>query len=410
MRILFIQPSNTVGGAEISLYQLVRSLRSLGFTFQVALRSPDDSPYVQMLEQYVEKVHALYLPTWQRKRVQGMKNKVLTFLARVKRGWYVVPTLRLARIIVKNRIDIVHTNGGLCPVGALAAFLTRRPHVWHVREQLGSDGLFPLALGDRTSANLFRRLSCALICNSLYTAEFFKRRGGAPRVIHNGVNLDEFENSAERGAALRNYLGLSISDPVVGMVGNVRSTIKEHELFLQAMALVSKEIPSAQFVIFGGSSDPNVSQYASGLRVTASRLQLSEHLTWAGMQSDIPAMMRSLDILVHPTSREGSGRVIMEAMAAGTPVVAVKSGGVQELLQHGATGYLVEPRNVVALFEATIELLGHSERRQQLGNAAKAYARKRFSHDLTIALIQAVYQEVVRNRTAARQRYEYNGI
>ena len=75
-------------------------------------------------------------------------------------------------------------------------------------------------------------------------------------------------------------------------------------------------------------------------------------VTWAGFITDVPGMMGSLDILVHPTAKEGSGRVVMEAMAAGTPVVGVRAGGVSELIEDGITGLLVEDNDEKSLGEA----------------------------------------------------------
>ena len=394
MRILYVQPGHGVGGAAVSLYNLVRSLPAADCSSQVALQTPMDSVYVRMFSGCVEKVHILpYLPTWNKGPIRGFKNRFRHEMSKFKLGWYVWPTLQLSRIIIREQIDMVHTNSGICPVGALAAWLTHRPHVWHVREPLGTDGEFPLILGDRLSANLFKRLSRAIVCNSQYTADFFLRYGVQPRVIYNGINLAEFEDSQEREIALRRRLGLRADVPVVGMVGSVRSKLKEHELFLRAMALVRKQVPNVQFVIFGGSSNPDVSTYARSLHDLASRLQFT--VKWADFERDVPAMMRSLDILVHPTSQEGSGRVVMEAMGAGKPVIGVRSGGVQELIQDGETGVLVAPKDPVALSGATINLLVDSTRRRQLGARANAYAREHFSHDVTAASIRALYQEIL---------------
>lgn len=395
MNILYVQPSNAIGGAELSLYNLLCGLAGEGFSFQVALHPPTVSPYIRLLNDRVEKVHVLYLPTWQRKSVEDSKNRILSALSKARRGWYLRPTFQLARIIVQNQIDLVHTNSGLCPVGAFAAFLTRRPHIWHVRERLGDDSLLPLALGDHLAVQLFSRLSKAVVCNSNYTAAFFRRFGLQPKVIYNGVHLADFEHSEERGIEMRHKLGLRVDAPVVGMVGSIRSKIKEHELFLQAMALVRERVPETQFVVFGGISNPATSVHAQSLCDAAAQLRIADQLTWADFESDIPAMMQSLDVMVHPTSQEGSGRVVMEAMAAGKPVIGVRSGGVQELIRDGETGILVIPKDPVALSNATVDLLNDVKRRQQLGNKAKSYAWEYFSHNRTLISMRDLYQVIL---------------
>lgn len=393
MRILYVQPGPGIGGAKISLASLLGS-KPPEQLCQVALSSPPDLEYVRTVGGFTEKIHHLYLPTWQKKQSAGLRKQLLFAISRLIRGGYLVPTARLASIIVKEHIDIVHTNSSVCPVGAFAAFLTRRPHIWHVREPLERDGGFLLAPGGRLAACLFKYLSAAIVCNSQYTAGFFRQYGMQPRVIYNGIRLEEFRNSQERGQLLRDQLNLRRRDPVVGMVGSLGAQWKEHGLFLHAAAVVHNNYPTCQFVVFGGLSDLDANLYTKSLRELAARLQITPDLTWAGFENDIPALMHSLDILVHPTSQEGSGRVIMEAMSAGKPVVSVRSGGVQELIQDNETGFLVPPKEPQTLANGIEKLLEDPTRRHQMGEAARVYAWQHFSLDKTVESIQSLYREI----------------
>jgi glycosyltransferase involved in cell wall biosynthesis len=383
-----------VGGAKISLASLVCSAPPEQ-TSQLALAATPDEHLACLLGERVEKVHVLPLPNWIRRTPSGFGNSLLTWLARAKRGGYWIPVMKLARIIRKERIDLVHTNVGICPMGAYAARIAKRPHVWHVREPLGTQGEYPLTPGDERAARLFQKLSAAIICNSQYTAGFFRNHDIEPLVIYNGIDLSLFEDAQHRGQLLRSKLGLGPNQTVVGMVGSLRADWKEHDLFLKSAAILHQEFPECRFVVFGGLSNLDLNPYTRSVRDLAIELGLQGALVFADFIDDVPAMMTSLDILAHPTSKEGSGRVVMEAMAAGRPVVGVQAGGVQETIQHGATGFLTPPRDAPALAEALKCLLRDDELREKMGTQARAYAWEHYSLARTAESIHSVYEEIL---------------
>ena len=397
MRVLYVQPGHGIGGAKISLARLLCTLPDTQ-TSLIALSSPADRHYKQMLDGLVEKVHELWLPGWIKGPKQNLHQRMRHTLSLVRRGWYIAPSMHLARLIRQEHIDLVHTNSVVTPVGAIAARLAGRPHIWHVREPVGCERQFPLAPGDWFSARLFKYLSREIICNSRYTAAFFRRHGIQPRVIYNGLDIKQFENGNLRGCQLRCSLGLQQETIVIAMVGSLRAAWKEHDVFLRVASALKDRHPGCQFVLFGGSSDMNVTPYTRSLQEMASALGLADRLAWVGFIDDVPAMMHSFDIMVHPTSNEGSGRVVMEAMAAGKPVVGVRAGGVQELIQDGLTGFLVPPGNVKALSSAIDQLIIAPSLRSHVGAQAQTYARNHFSDDRTTAAIQNLYAEVMNRR------------
>lgn len=394
MRILYVQPGRGIGGSKISLYHLLRDASS-GQVSHVALTTPYEPEYHQMISDHVEKIHYMYLPSWQKRKLSDLRKWALSNLFRFRRGWYLFPIIRLVSIIHREHIDLVHTNNSICPIGAFAACVTRKPHVWHIREPIGKDGLYPLTPGDKITAHLFPRLSKVIICNSQYTATFFQSRGIEVQVIYNGIETAKFNEAASRKGNLRQKLGLRVDDLVIGIVASIRTEWKEHDIFLRAAAELLKSLPQCRFVVFGSSSDLQATPYTRYLAKLAEKLKVNKQLIWADYIDDVPAIMHSMDIMVHPTSMEGSGRVVMEAMAAGTPVVAVRSGGVQELVQDGKTGYLVQPNEPTALAEATQRLLDNHDLRSEMGKRAKVYAKEHFSHENTAATIQNLYQSIL---------------
>ena len=398
MKILYIQPGPGIGGAKLSLCNLLKGA-SGEHNSQVVLSTPADDQYLRMLGGYVEKVHELWMPTWRKRSILSFPNRAFSTFARFKRGWYFVPTMRIARIIQQESIDLVHTNNIVTPVGAFAAYLTGRPHVWHVREPVGSGSSYPLLPGDNLSAFLFHKLSKAIICNSDFSATFFRKIGVQPRVVPNGVDLASFKNAGLRGTRLRKRLGLDPNALTITMVGTIKARWKQHDLFLRTIDALKCRTPECQFIVFGGSSNLDATPYTRALKQASACLEISNRLVWADFVNDIPAIMYSLDILVHPASKEGSGRVVMEAMAAGKPVIGVKSGGAQELILDGTTGILVPPNDPQALAEAVRYLLENPDHRRSMGTQAQKYANEHFSNTKTTEAILSIYQEIISDKS-----------
>lgn len=394
MRILYVQPGRGIGGSKISLSQIIRA-NACRQKSQVVLSSPVDHLFKGMHVDELEKIHELYLPTWIKGEPMRIGAHFTSFLSKLSKGWYVWPAIQIARIIKKEQIDIVHTNNGICPVGAFAAFLTGKPHIWHIREPIGQGRQYPLSIGDRASARLFHSLSKRIVCNSQYTASFFQTQETNVRIIYNGIEINKFNGANPQGVKLRRSLRLPLDCLVIGMAASIRVEWKEHKVFLKVAAELLKSVPECYFVVFGGDSNLEATPYTRELASMAANLQLGERIVWADHIDDVPAMMHSMDVMIHPAVREGSGRVIMEAMAAGIPVVAYRSGGVKELVQDGITGYLNEPGDWMALVESAKRLLDDKGLYKAMRERSKIYAAENFSLEKTMRAIYNLYQEVL---------------
>jgi glycosyltransferase involved in cell wall biosynthesis len=182
--------------------------------------------------------------------------------------------------------------------------------------------------------------------------------------------------------------------PVVAMVGNLTTQWKEHVTFLEIAGRLHASLPKCHFIIFGGNSNLDLTPYTRELRQMVKRLNIEECVIWADFIHDIPAIMYSMDILVHPAVTEGSGRVVMEAMTAGKPVIGVKSGGVQELIQDGVTGFLVSPKDINAFAEKISFLLENTQARRKMAEQAVVYAQLNFSSKVMMKSIVEIYNKL----------------
>jgi glycosyltransferase involved in cell wall biosynthesis len=181
------------------------------------------------------------------------------------------------------------------------------------------------------------------------------------------------------------------------MVANLTSRMKRHDLFLQAAAEVLRAYPSAQFVIVGEDPDTvggyrSEVEYARGLKSLASQLNLNGRVQWPGYVADVPAIMNAVDVLVHPSDRESFGRVAVEAMACGKPVVATRSGGPEYFVSE-TTGLLAPRGNPAALAAALDQLALTYDRYDPARIRAEAVAR--FSEEAFARQVEAIYQSAI---------------
>ena len=273
---------------------------------------------------------------------------------------------RLVRLLGRRRIDAVVTVGSGDKMfwGRLAAWLGGVPVI--------CSWLHSTGLPDRVElANrLLAPVTDAFIAVAEPHGEYLARHEGCPacrvRVIPNGVDVEKF-HPRWPNRALQQELGLTPGTPVAAIVAALRPE-KNHELFLQAAALVRRELPQARFLIVGeGPCRP-------ALENLAGRLSLGEAVRFLGSRADVPQILSLVDVLVLTSHMESNPVSILEAMAAEKPVVSTRVGSVSETVLDGCTGYLVAPGAAGEIAGRVVELLRdpqaggrHGSRRARTG-------------------------------------------
>lgn len=396
-RVLFVLNSAT-GGATLSATDAMGRLGARGWRC-FAVVPPGQQAEGPALARVTEDLREVALPWWNRNyRARLWKRPVLFGLDMVRSRMHAGSVAKLVALIRRWDIDIVHTNTSLNLDGAVAARLTGRRHVWHIREQIGARALMRFWLPEPALARTFVALSDALIANSHETSRFFARNGvgGRVRVIENGVDVTLFD-AAERGAELRQAWGVPNGAPLFGMVANLTSRMKRHDVFLRAAARLAESLPDARFVVVG--VDPDVEggyrgelEYCRSVKRLAAELGLEGRVVWAGFLRDVPAVTNAIDVLVHPSDRESFGRVVVEAMAARRPAVGAASGGVGEIIVDGETGFRAPPGDPEAFAEAMRRLAMNATLRRDMGDAGYRRAVDRYSLDRTVDALEDVYE------------------
>jgi glycosyltransferase involved in cell wall biosynthesis len=384
--ILFLDQSGELGGAELCLADLAEfsGENSAVFLFQ-------DGPFADFLRDKNITVHVAVLP----KNAAGVDKAA---------GWFsylrAAPGMGLLiyRVIkVAKNFDLLYANTAKAlVVGAIVALLLRKKFCFHLHDILTADHFS--AMNRRLIVSLANRAQ-AVVANSLATAEAYRRNGGKNhlvRVIPNGFEISRFQSGS--GSPLTEPLHnvFAGESPVVGLFGRITRWKGQH-LLIQALG----ELPGVHGVIVGEALFTDEDRkYCHELRVLAAELGVADRIHFAGFRADILSLLLGVDLVVHcSTSPEPFGRVIVEAMLAGRPVIAAKAGGAMEILKDNETGLLVEPRNAHLLAKAIRRLLENRELATTMSRAAKRDAEERFGLDRVLQQWGACIREATQLRT-----------
>jgi glycosyltransferase involved in cell wall biosynthesis len=285
---------------------------------------------------------------------------------------------RLRRLLVRERVALVHAQGSRGALYAgLAACARGVPLVWHLRVDERDPRLDPV----------LARLASAIVVNSTATAarlDAVSAAAGKVTVVPNGVDLERFAPRPP-DPELRAALGLDASLPLVGFFGRLEHR-KGVDVLLAAAALVHTKLPVAFLLVGDG---PMSGELAA--RAEAERLPVR----LVGWRDDVPALLRLCAVVALPSRREAFGRILIEAMAAGVPVVASGVGGIPEVCVDGVTGLLVPPEDPDALAVAIALTLADQAATTARVEAAMADVRSRFALAAHAAQVQAVYRRVL---------------
>ena len=211
------------------------------------------------------------------------------------------------------------------------------------------------------------------------------------RVVYNGVDLDKFAPCARRDRA-KCALGLPADALVVGVVAHL-SEKKGHKWFLESIAPLLRNDAKLRVILLGEG------ELRAPLEAQVRALNLGERVVFAGFQADVVPWMNATDIVVLPSlSKEGFGRVLVEAGAMSLPVVGSDIGGIGEVIVPDETGFIVAPGDVAALRGALWSLIENRELREKMGASGRARAQREFSQERMVAQTERVYRELLAER------------
>jgi len=368
-KVLHICNTLSAGGAELHLLTLCRHLKRLGVETVVAYLKEGKGSRPLRSDFEEAGIQVFYLGG------EGVD--------------FVRPCLRLHRLLKQEKPDILHTHlpradllGFMMRWSRFSGFWVCSVHDIHTKSWRGRWAL-PLF------GPVWRRADKVITISEAVKNWLMQDYGLLPErvcVVYYGIEPERWISPTKD---LRSEWGF-FRKPVVGTIGRLEPR-KGHDILIQAMPSIVQQFPQVMLLIAG--HDPW--GYGSVLQNLASRLNTEKHIRFLGFQNDIPSFLHAIDVFAFASRSEGFGQVVIEAMAAGKPVVVSRIAPLTEIVTDGETGFYAEPENPESFAEKILWLLSHREEAQTMGKRGQEIVRRRFSAEIMTSVVLAIYQEVL---------------
>jgi len=302
---------------------------------------------------------------------------------------------KLVTLFRRLRPDLVHTHTAKAgTLGRVAARLAGVPAIVHTFHGHVLDGYFSPTLS-RLFLQIERvlaRITDRIIAVSPQVRQDLLARGVGRseqvEVIPAGLDLARFLHGAPSPARLRDMLAIPAGAPLLGIVGRLVA-IKDHPTLFQALSRLQTPGPPPHLIVVGDG------ERRQALTRLAQEIGLASRIHFLGWRTDLEAILGELDVVICCSKNEGTPLALIEAMAAGVPVLATDVGGVGDLIRQGETGWLAPPCDPPALSRAIRDLLADPERRARTVPSARRLALERHNVNTLLHRMEALYETLL---------------
>lgn len=363
MRIMHINSAKNWAGGEVHTHLVCKELVNRGFDVVLACRRNSDIGNV------------------------FERDGIKTFRLNLRNAIDIASSYQMAQYCRRQNIDIVHAHLGRDYwLAALIKFFYPEVKVIFTRHVL-----VPI------KKSVFHRWVMNQASKIIAVSEAVKKvvldsgivKEKQVATIYNGIDVKSFREASP--GILRTELQIKPNTKLVGIVGQV-SPHKGQDFLVKSLPLVLEQYQDMKCIIIG--SDFKNNQYIGELKVLAKSLELEKQVYFLGQRTDIPILLKDLDVFVLASQEEPFGLVVVEAMAAGVPVVATKCGGVLEIIADEETGVLVEYGDMQDLATAVLKLLNDSAMRERIIQNASNKASCMFSRETMVEELLKLYWQI----------------
>jgi glycosyltransferase involved in cell wall biosynthesis len=323
--------------------------------------------------------------SWISKEVAGEAIRVIhSDLQR----WPLGELRRIAAVVRRDAVDVIHTHNSRSNFfGVLLRRMTGVPSV---------------ATAHSRHFQLHWMFNDRVIAVSEANRRFQRRinlvRADRVQTIHNFIDRERLLGvPPETRRQVRASLGVGDDELLMGAIGDVIPRKGLNHL-VAALPQILAGVPRAKLLVVG---DTYQTDYVEKVRTAAKRSGVERYIVWAGYRSDVPELLSALDLYVAASLEESFPLAILEAMAAGLPVVATAVGGIPECILEKQTGLLVPPGKPEPLADAILSMLGNPARRRCYGDAGRQRVLHKFSAESQVPAIERLFEQVARRRQAA---------
>ncbi len=360
-KILFVSHSSDLAGAERGLFELAQGLMAQGHAVRVVL--PKEGPLAALLHATGIQTHIVPYRKWANTRKLGLR--------RLHRAFRQLRTAsKLKDLFSQLTPDIVITNTIVIPAAAIAARRLHIPHVWYIREFGTIDHGMNFDLGFRLSMHVVDRLSDTIIVNCVALKDYFSEWIPSSKisVVYNAVDLGVSPQQLESWRAERSRDTQELHCTLIGRI----SPAKGQEDALRAISILKHSGIAARLTLVG----PGESRECKRLESLASELEITDFVEFTGFSETPLRFFSQADVALVCSRFEAFGRVTVEALKCGCPVIGTSCGGTVEHIQDGTNGFTYQPGDVATLAAHLKRMATDPELRAQLAkNAASANQR-----------------------------------
>lgn len=378
INILFINSSESLFGAETRMVDIIHNLDRQLYRPMVVL--PADGPLNRKL----------------------IEMRVETFLLDFKfnltlRNIYkfVYLNYKLLQLFKEKKISIVHINLHYCTCNFWPTFLiSKKPVICHLR------GCGWINIFEKYVMSHYTKLIC--ISDAVRKTLIQKRRSDffidirIDRIIvlYDGVNSDKF-SPTNKVNTIRKELGIKENAVLIALIGAI-DKIKGQDIFLKAAKIILTNYPATVFLIVGDTYSNSLKQllYKEKVYSLYNELGIKENVFFLNYRTDITDILNSIDLLVQPSSNEGLGTSMVEAMLCGKPVIGSDIGGIPEVIGNDEAGLVISERTPEKLAKAMLYFLDNPKMFKIKGEDARKRALKLFDANKNIKILENIYREL----------------
>lgn len=381
MKIAFYNHTSAVSGAEISLLLTAKYLTEA----HPIIFAPEGELLQKARNLGIEIVA---LPSFRARMTRNPFLLVVYMIGMLWAGW------KLALLMKKSRVDIIHANSIRAGIMAgLFGWYHRLPVVWHIRD-MPPEGFI---------GNLIKRLggstAKALICisESVLQSMDHPSVAGQCRLVHNGVELKSFhkEERERINDRIRSELQTPQEARVLAIIGQIAPWKRQEDAIEAFAGLIHEERNVVLWIVGEAKFRPENERYLERLKEMVKAFDLEDKVIFTGFREDVLEICCAADLLLLCSDHEPFGRVIIEAMSQGVPVVGTRGGGVPEIIEHGMSGFMYEIGNTDELALYIRQVLDDQVIWSLFSQNGQERAREMFSIKQTSHKVQQIYKELL---------------
>ena len=383
IKILYIDTHNTFGGGQTMLLRLIEGLDKSKF-LPIVVCSKDNQKFIQEL-----KAHSIDF-IGVKTKILILENKILKAILQFPN--FIKANFKIAQIIKKTKPDIVHANLFYSALfSVIPAKIYRKPFIWVIQ-----------TLNDLLKYKIFTRFLIWAADKTILTCQDFIRLAKENdfnttklQTIYTGLKMKDYYQKGSSGNEIE-INGQKIKKPIVAMIGRFDRYQKGHQYFIEAAKVIKEKILNVNFLIVGGTVNPEEEKYKRELEDKVKELGLSDQVIFTGFYPDLIYLLSNIEIVIIPSLYEAPSAVAMETMAMKRLVVASNVGGIPEVVADRETGFLVPPKNPEAIAEKVTFLLKNPQIAKEMGEKGYQRVKKNFTQEKLAREHEKIYDSLLK--------------